>query len=187
MPLSLIVKGKNMQIKILLTLICLLAGCSINLTDNNTREGVYSIEKDFGYLFDRSEKGSYKVYTKENPSNFRTISESEPYRHKTNRIPLKQGVDFGFRIELKGISNYKVKVLTFVIRHPEMLRPDGYYSSGYIGEREFHYDPEWGFYYDWSYKLEHDFELVEGDWNIEVKYEGSTIYGKTFKVRKKYL
>lgn len=166
-------------ISIVLIALCL-QGCSFfqRAADSS---GIYAVERDYGYIL-KGRENVVKIQSKENPGQYREINYFEPYTYNTNVVPLIKGVDFGFRFEMVGLSAAGPKELWFDIKHPEMRKPNGNESSGYSGTRYLEYDQNWGYYYDWSYALSDDFEIVPGLWVIEVHYQNKLIIRKTFNV-----
>lgn len=158
-----------------------LQSCSFSQRSAEIDEGIHAVERDYGYILNKRET-VLTIQSKENPGHYRSISYSEPYTYNTNIVPLVRGVDFGFRFEIVGISAKDSKELWFDIKHPEMHKPNGEITSGYSGTRYLEYDQDWGYYYDWSYRLSDDFEIVPGLWVIEVYYQNRLIMKKTFHV-----
>jgi len=158
-----------------------LQSCSFFQRPADPAVGIYVVERDYGYILNKREN-VLKIQSKENPGQYREINYSEPYTYNTNVVPLIKGVDFGFRFEIVGLSAADPKELWFDIKHPEMRKPDGDISSGYSGTRYLEYDQNWGYYYDWSYSLSDDFEIVPGIWKIEVYYQNKLMLNKTFNV-----
>lgn len=98
----------------------------------------------------------------------------------TQRIPLQKGRLFGFRFRVDGIDrNVGVLPLELVVVHPEMKKPDGSLSKGY------HYNIDLkltnGTVEDKAgYRLNEDFELVEGDWEFEFRFMNKTLLKQRF-------
>lgn len=165
----------------ILLIAILIPGCAIY----QQTPGIHAVERDYGYRFGERENVS-RIESAENPGLYREINYSEPYTYNTNVVPLIKGVDFGFRFEVVGLNAANSKDMLFVIQHPEMLRADGKKSDRYSGTRLLEYDPEWGYYYDWSYALSEDFEVIPGRWVIEVFYRDKLLIKKTFNVVREY-
>lgn len=98
----------------------------------------------------------------------------------TQRIPLKKGRLFGFRFRVTGMKkNISVLPLELVVVHPEMKKPDGSLSKGY------HYNIDLkltdGMVEDKAgYRINEDFEMVEGDWQFEFRFMNKTLIKQNF-------
>jgi hypothetical protein len=98
----------------------------------------------------------------------------------TQRIPLKKGRLFGFRFKIYGMQrNVGVIPLELVVTHPEMTKPDGSSSKGYSYYMDLKLKN--GMVEDKAgYRLNEDFELVEGDWQFEFRFMNKTLIKQTF-------
>ncbi len=98
---------------------------------------------------------------------------------ETNRIPLKKG--HGFHVQLLMFKlPVETKSIQVSMTHPAMTLPDGQVlkvQSGSIptqtGMGAF---PEASF----SYTLDEDYELVEGDWVLTFSHQGDELFRITF-------
>jgi hypothetical protein len=104
----------------------------------------------------------------------------------TNRLTAKIGVHFGIIYE---ISNLPVKdgeevELVRVYKYPTIKKPDGTTSQGYEWRpKEFVKDGRVVDYF--GYGLDHDYELVPGVWEFEIKYKGKTLCAQSFVLSQK--
>ncbi|HUC86002.1 MAG TPA: DUF3859 domain-containing protein, partial [Candidatus Acidoferrales bacterium] len=73
---------------------------------------------------------------------------------------------------------------TKIVKHPRMTKPDGTTADGYRSvEKQV---VQGGKIAGWTgYGFDHDFELVAGDWEFEMQFEGKTICDQKFTVVKK--
>ncbi|HEC19528.1 MAG TPA: DUF3859 domain-containing protein [Gammaproteobacteria bacterium] len=99
---------------------------------------------------------------------------------KTQRIPLQKGRLFGFRFRIEGIDrNVGVIPLQLVVKHPEMKKPDGSTSSGYRYRMDLKLTN--GMVEDKTgYRLNEDFEMVEGDWSFEFLFMNKPLLKQQF-------
>ncbi len=97
----------------------------------------------------------------------------------TDRIPLRNGVTFGYRYWLKFPPDQKQVSFKRVLVHPEMNLPDGTKvtrSERKLGKKTTHgivtsID---------AYALSEDYELVEGDWIFQLWYENKMLAEQKF-------
>jgi hypothetical protein len=86
---------------------------------------------------------------------------------QTDRIPLRQGVYFGYRYWLKVEPDKSRAELRRVLIHPEMTLPDG--SKVTRSERTLRKKTTHGIVASLDgYALTEDYELVEGDWIFQL-------------------
>lgn len=103
---------------------------------------------------------------------------------KTKRIPLKKGRLFGFRFRIDGMQkSVGVIPLELVVVHPEMKKPDGKKSTGYryfmdLKLKDGMVEDKTG------YRINEDFEMVEGDWQFEFRFMNKTLLKQTFTTYK---
>lgn len=98
----------------------------------------------------------------------------------TQHIPLKKGRLFGFRFKIFGLNkNVGVIPLELVVSHPQMKKPDGSLSKGYRYFMDLKLKD--GMVEDKAgYRLNEEFELVEGDWQFEFRFMNKTLIKQTF-------
>lgn len=109
----------------------------------------------------------------------------------TNRIPAKIGVAFGSFCEITGLEQQDrgEAELTVVWTYPSMIKPDGAVSTGFAYRGKLKMDSD-GRASGWvGYHFENSYELVPGEWRLELKYRGIAIATQAFTVFKplKYL
>lgn len=85
----------------------------------------------------------------------------------TDVVPLEKGRLFGFRFRISGLESRGNHVeVRQVVKHPRMRRPDNTVSTGY--ETKLGLNVRLGEVTDYAgYRLDHDYELVEGEWVFE--------------------
>lgn len=101
----------------------------------------------------------------------------------TNEIPLQLNRLFGFKFRIEGFGDKEAVQLKLVVVHPQIRRPNGSTSKGYsypvlVEVKDGVVDNQSG------YSLDHDYELVEGDWTFEYWYNNEKLLSKTFKTIK---
>ncbi|MBL1274570.1 MAG: DUF3859 domain-containing protein [Ectothiorhodospiraceae bacterium] len=98
----------------------------------------------------------------------------------TNRIPLEIGRLFGFRFRISGMNrNVGIIPLEFVVVHPEMKKPDGTFSTGYRYNLDLKLTN--GMVEDKTgYRVNEDFEMVEGEWHFEYRFMNKTLIKQSF-------
>ena len=101
------------------------------------------------------------------------------FAEDTDRIPLRQGVYFGYRYWLKFPPDQQQVSFKRVLIHPPMTLPDGSVitrSERNIGKPTTHgivtsID---------AYALSEDYELVEGEWVFQIWYQEKMLAEQTF-------
>jgi hypothetical protein len=84
----------------------------------------------------------------------------------TDRIPIEKGRLFGFRFRVTGIDTQESVEVREVVTHPPMTKPDGTVSTQY--ETTVGLNVRLGEVSDYAgYRLDHGYELVEGEWKFE--------------------
>lgn len=98
----------------------------------------------------------------------------------TQRIPLQKGRLFGFRFRVSGLEkNIGVLPLELIVVHPEMKKPDGSLSKGYRYNIDLKLTN--GTVEDKAgYRINEDFEMVEGDWEFEFRFMNKTLLKQHF-------
>ncbi len=133
-----------------------------------------------------TEFGYYKV--KVDPKRYRNIASTSGYvkeggevvlEESTERVPLKIGRLFGFKFRISGFENKRSVQLKLVVTHPEITRPNGSTSTGYSYPVAF--DVKDGVIENESgYSIDHEYEMVEGEWRFEYWYYKQKLVTKTF-------
>ncbi len=101
---------------------------------------------------------------------------------QTEKIPARLGVRFGFEYRLTGLPKDEVVVLRKVLVHPLIKTPDGKEKRGYavnLKRQTTEEGTRWGFT---GYGFDHEFELVPGDWKIELWFKDVKLTEQVFKV-----
>ena len=103
---------------------------------------------------------------------------------KTRTIPLSKGVDFGFQYEAVGTPRGEKAALHFVVIYPPpgISKPG---SSSPIPRDEYDQKVRIGVKgsYD-GYQLDNDWELVPGDWTLEIWSGATRLASETFTLVK---
>jgi len=99
---------------------------------------------------------------------------------QTKDIPLKLNRLFGFKFRISGFGDKSAVQLKLVVSHPEIKRPNGTFSSGYSYPVLLEVNN--GVVEDYSgYSIDHDYEMVEGEWTFEYWYNQHKLLSQTFK------
>lgn len=103
---------------------------------------------------------------------------------RTTDIPLEVNRLFGFKFRISGFEGKSAAQLKLVVTHPQIRRPNGSVSTGYSypvllevkdGVIENHS----------GYSIDHEYEMVEGEWTFEYWYNEEKLLSQTFKTYKK--
>jgi hypothetical protein len=137
-----------------------------------------------------TEYGYYKVASE--PERYRNIASTSGYVkeggevelvEQTQRIPLEKNRLFGFKFRISGFDDKQDVQLKLVVTHPEIIRPNGSKSTGY--SYPILLEVKNGMIENQSgYSLDHDYELVEGDWVFEFWYYQQKLVSQTFTTYK---
>ena len=98
----------------------------------------------------------------------------------TQRIPLEKGRLFGFSFRIFGLEkSVGVIPLELVVVHPEMKKPDGRKTTGYRYNMDLKLKD--GMVEDKAgYRINEDFEMVEGDWQFEFRFMNKVLLSQKF-------
>ena len=98
---------------------------------------------------------------------------------QTDIIPIEPGRMFGFRFRLSGFPANKEVEIREVVTHPPITRPDKKKSTGF--ESRIGLNVQRGDVVDYvGYRLDHDYEMVEGEWRFEFWHEDKKLLEKKF-------
>ena len=132
---------------------------------------------EFGYY---AKKGDFKRY--------KNISTTTGYVkeggdvelvEKTDRIPLAMNRLFGFKFRITGFDDKEAVQLKLVVTHPKIKRPNGSISTGY--SYPVMLDVKDGVIENRSgYSIDHNYEMVEGEWTFELWYYKQKLVSQTF-------
>jgi len=133
-----------------------------------------------------TEYGYYKMTT--DPKRYRNISSTSGFVQeggkpelveKTDQVPLELKRLFGFKFRISGFESKRSVQLKLVVSHPKITRPNGSTSTGYSYPLVF--DVEEGVIENESgYSIDHEFEMVEGEWKFEYWYNNDKLLSQTF-------
>lgn len=99
---------------------------------------------------------------------------------QTTRVPIEKGRLFGFRFRIWGVDkNVGSLPLQLVVTHPLMKKPDGSEATRYsyvlnLPLKNGAVEDQTG------YRLNEDFELVEGDWQFEFRFMNKPLLVQKF-------
>ena len=138
-----------------------------------------------------TEYGYYKMTT--DPKRYRNLASTSGYVQEggepelvenTDQIPLELKRLFGFKFRISGFDDKRSVQLKLVVSHPKIVRPNGSTSTGYTYPLVF--DVKDGLIENESgYSMDHEFELVEGEWKFEYWYYKQKLISQTFHTYKK--
>ena len=171
----------------LLTLVCVLlvAACSQDtdvamtmdpgkapdqeIVGRVTQYGLYEVLRT-GPLVDKPETNTGKTHS---ASTIQLIEQ-------TDRIPISKGVYFGFQTRIEPLPGRAFIKLKKIVRHPEMVLPDGSATSGYeVNETK---KVSSGVAFTTSgYSLDEDYELVAGEWIFQYWLEDQLLVEQKFQ------
>lgn len=101
---------------------------------------------------------------------------------QTNRIPAKLGTLFGVTFEVSGLDAKQGAIVDILTTwsHPPMTKPDKTASTGFsfISPQIVTADGRVLFWV--GYRFENEYELVAGDWRLELSYGGKTLLSQVF-------
>jgi hypothetical protein len=103
---------------------------------------------------------------------------------QTTRIPIEKGRLFGFRFKISGVTR-KIGALPLelIVKHPPMTKPDGTVSTGYRYPVNLDLN-DGGVVDQTGYRMDHDYELVEGEWVFQYRFLTTTFMEQRFTTYK---
>ena len=155
----------------------MLVGC---WAQSQKDSSVYGEITKFGiYIYQRSNTDS-KIPQASTIAGYSSVGPSEfLYSGETAKVNAGQGVGFDYTIHLNRVADdNRVKV---VIEHPSITNPEGKVLNVSSYFRDLPVNP--GVYSSQLvYFFEKPFEMVPGDWNLQIYYDDKLIVGKKFRV-----
>ncbi|WP_461534565.1 DUF3859 domain-containing protein [Spongorhabdus nitratireducens] len=121
------------------------------------------------------------IYTQaEEPNNQVLITRSNEFTQKTDIVPAKIGIQFGFCFEIK--SNSSSISITREIKHPKLTMPNGteFSSSKYTKKISVKDGTAESCM---AYLFEESWETVAGRWNFAIYHNEKLLAQKTFIVQ----
>ncbi len=101
----------------------------------------------------------------------------------TSIIPLKMNRLFGFKFRVEGFEGKEAVQVKLVVDHPQITRPNGSTAKGYSYPVLLEVNN--GVVENQSgYSIDHDYEMVEGDWTFEYWYNDEKLLSQSFKTVK---
>ena len=107
---------------------------------------------------------------------------AKPALEKTERIPARLGVRFGILYSVSGLSPNRDVVLRKVITHPSMTLPDGKVVAGSAFDETHKAGADGKVGNFTGFVFEKPYELVPGDWKIEVWLDTERLVDQRFSV-----
>lgn len=103
------------------------------------------------------------------------------FEKKTTEIPALQGITFGIRYRIEGISPQKPVTVEEIIRHPPITRSDGTVLREERTTNEAA-PPDGVVDQKFLYLLREPYEVVAGDWSLVVAIDGRKAIEQHFDV-----
>lgn len=142
-------------------------------------ENKYKAEiTEFGYYKKNTEQERHRNIA--STTGYVKVGGAVELEQSTNEIPLKLSRLFGFKFRIEGFGNKEAAQFKLVVVHPQIRRPNGSTSTGYsypvllpvnngvINNQS-------------GYSIDHEYEMVEGDWTFEYWYNSEKLLSQTFK------
>jgi hypothetical protein len=125
------------------------------------------------------------ISSPETPSGITRIPAGAPILvSATNQIPARIGIRFGMTYEINKLPVPDGEAeITKIAKHPPITKPDGTTSTGFtfVEKQLVKNGPIVG----WTgYGFDHDYELVTGRWEFEMKFDNKTLCKQEFIVFK---
>ena len=142
------------------------------------------------YKGEVTEFGYYKAVTKlererniEATSGYVRAGGEVELEQSSSTIPLKINRLFGFKFRVEGFGEKEAVQVKLVVEHPQITRPNGSTSKGYsypvlLEVKNGVIENQSG------YSIDHDYEMVEGDWIFEYWYNDEKLLSQSFKTIK---
>jgi hypothetical protein len=103
------------------------------------------------------------------------------FEKKTTEIPAVQGITFGLRYRIEGISPRKPATVEEIIRHPPITRPDGTVIREERTKNQAA-PPDGVVDQKFLYLLREPYEVVAGDWSLVVAVDGEKAIEQHFNI-----
>jgi Domain of unknown function (DUF3859) len=95
---------------------------------------------------------------------------SVKFTTRSQEVVAKAGVRFGLRFTVSGLPGNTRITFRKVVTHPEMHKPDGTTSKGYVVDQNYTTSAEGVVTGVEGYGLDLPYELVTGKWRFEIWY-----------------
>jgi hypothetical protein len=99
----------------------------------------------------------------------------------TDSVPLRKGVGFGIEWKASGLPDHAQLVFSYRISHPRIVRPDGRVLTVTTDEVPLQVTKGEIAITD-CYFLSEEHDLVAGEWEIAVWFQGQRLVAKRFNV-----
>jgi len=132
--------------------------------------GVYKISSDtVSYIAENAATG------------YASLSEYETLLKETTEIPALKCISFGYKYEIRDFPESLDDKITMVVKHPLMKNYLGMKSN--ITRGDLPLELENGVYKDSIiYMMRHDYEVLQGEWELQILYRENILLTKTFNV-----
>lgn len=136
---------------------------------------------EFGYYEVLGEGQNFE--DRSTPSGITQAGPTVKLIQQTDVIPIELNRLFGFRFQLKGFAGKEDIELREVVTHPRIARPGQKGSTSF--ETKLGVIIRGGELTDYiGYNLNHDYEMVAGEWRFELWYEDKKLLEQKFKTVK---
>lgn len=126
------------------------------------------------------ESGATTTYVQpQSAAGYASLEETLVITKKTDMVPLRKGIGFGFSWRAEGMP--PVAKVVYVVEHPQITKPDGSKLTSF--EEPMEHETQNGVLQTTDcYMLSEDHELVKGDWSLAIRYNGVQLVKKTFHI-----
>jgi hypothetical protein len=100
----------------------------------------------------------------------------------TNSLIAKKGTTFGFRFTIKGSYDGPISGFEMHAVHPPMRGVDGKTHTTQTAPIEIDFEKGIA-YHDVVYILSEDFEVLPGEWALEIRFQGKSLVSRRFLLR----
>lgn len=138
------------------------------LTGRVTKYGLFEVLRT-GPLLDNKQTNTGKTHS---GSTIQLIEQTE-------RIPLQKSNYFGFQSRIEPLPDRQSIEVKKVVRHPEMILPDGSRKSAYEVD-EIKKVSSGVALMTAGYSLDEDYELVQGEWIFQYWFENKLLVEQKF-------
>lgn len=137
----------------------------------------------------KGEVVEYGYYVKiSEPTRYQNLSSTSGFVKEGGEVRLSEQVDkipmqlnrlFGFKFKLTGFEGKDTVQVKLSVQHPEMTRPNGSKATEYSYPVVL--DVKDGVVVNQTgYSMDHEYELVEGEWIFEIWYYRQKLISQTF-------
>lgn len=174
-------KGETERVSSLMCLLFLALAACVSAPGARPSSTVQGTVEEFGVI--ASETQPTARANPETPQGHEIYIEQPSITRQTKVIEARVGTTFGFRFMVSGLKPDTNVTLRKVVKYPPMRLPDGTISQGYstkVGPTPVDGEGRIGFVE--GYTLESEYELVTGQWTMEIWYGSQKLVSQDFDV-----